>query len=87
MIIPAELTAKHGLNQEEFFRNLGNLNDKSQKSLEEAVFEFATVANDHLLTARDMFKDFGGQVPGRAMPLFSSAVSPYIYEPVHLVHP
>lgn len=74
MIVPAELTAKHGVNQERMFRNIGNMDETNQKNLEEAVFEFATVANDHLLTARDMFKEHDGKVPGRAMPLFSSAV-------------
>lgn len=74
MIVPAELTAKHGVNQEQIFRNLENVDKTGQKNLEDAVFEFATVANDHLLTARDMFREFDGKVPGRAMPLFSSAV-------------
>ncbi|KAG1829803.1 isoprenoid synthase domain-containing protein [Suillus variegatus] len=42
--------------------------------LEDAVFELATVANDHLLTARDMFKESGGRVPPDAMPVFSAAI-------------
>ncbi|KIM89068.1 hypothetical protein PILCRDRAFT_95104 [Piloderma croceum F 1598] len=58
MVIPAEITAKHGVNQEEVFRLA-----PSVKGLEEAVFEFATVANDHVITARDMFKDAAGKVP------------------------
>jgi NADH dehydrogenase [ubiquinone] 1 alpha subcomplex assembly factor 6 len=74
MIIPAELTAKHALNQENIFRNLNSINNNAQKNLEDAVFEFATIANDHLITARDMFKEFGGKVPSRALPLFLSAV-------------
>ena len=70
MVIPAEITAKHGVSQEEVFRQGGNA-----KGIDDAVFEFATVANDHLLTAREMFKDTEGKVPGPARPVFMSAVS------------
>lgn len=70
MVIPAEITAKHSVSQEEVFRRGGNA-----KGLDDAVFEFATVANDHLLTAREMFKDTDGKVPGPARPVFMSAVS------------
>jgi NADH dehydrogenase [ubiquinone] 1 alpha subcomplex assembly factor 6 len=78
MIIPAEITAKHGVNQEEVFRLAGEehkvKSKASVKGLEDAVFEFATVANDHIITARDMFKDAGGKVPVEAMPVFLSGV-------------
>ncbi|EIW80953.1 hypothetical protein CONPUDRAFT_123770 [Coniophora puteana RWD-64-598 SS2] len=69
MVIPAEITAKHGVSQEEVFRTR-----KSSPKLEDAVFEFATIANDHLLTAREMFKETGGKVPAEAMPIFLTAV-------------
>ncbi|KAJ8587273.1 hypothetical protein M405DRAFT_852962 [Rhizopogon salebrosus TDB-379] len=69
MIIPAEITAKHGVNQQEVFTKGG-----SSHGLEDAVFELATVANDHLLTARDTFKETGGRVPTEAMPVFSAAI-------------
>ncbi|KAG2151391.1 isoprenoid synthase domain-containing protein [Suillus clintonianus] len=69
MVIPAEITAKHGVNQQEIFSK-----GKSSHGLEDAVFELATVANDHLLTARDMFKESGGRVPVDAMPVFSAAI-------------
>lgn len=69
MIIPAEITAKHSVNQQEVFTKGGSSN-----GLEDAVFELATVANDHLLTARDTFKETGGRVPTEAMPVFSAAV-------------
>ena len=78
MVIPAEITAKHGVNQETVFRGGGGGGkdgEENGKRLEEAVFEFATVANDHVLTAREMFKEEGGQVPAKAMPLFLSMVS------------
>ena len=71
MIIPAEITAKHGVSQEDVFR-LG----PQAGGIEDAVFEFATTGNDHLLTARDMFKDevMGGKVPTSAMPIFLAGV-------------
>ena len=79
MVIPAEITAKHGVNQEAVFRSIGGRGvdaEENGKRLEEAVFELATVANDHVLTAREMFKEEGGKVPARVMPLFVSMVSP-----------
>ena len=69
MVIPAEITAKHGVNQEEVFRKGGDA-----KGIDDAVFEFATLANDHMLTARDMFKETGGKVADAAKPIFLSAV-------------
>ena len=72
MVIPAEITAKHGVQQEDVFRHGGEA-----KGIDEAVFEFATVANDHLILAREMFKEeVEGKVPRPAMPLFLAAVSP-----------
>ncbi|CEL62485.1 NADH dehydrogenase (ubiquinone) complex I, assembly factor 6 OS=Bos taurus GN=NDUFAF6 PE=2 SV=1 [Rhizoctonia solani AG-1 IB] len=67
MVIPAEITAKHGVRQEEVFRMGGDAH-----GIDDAVFEFATVANDHILTARDTFKN--SRVPSEAMPAFLSAV-------------
>lgn len=70
MAIPAEITARHGVSQEEVFRYGGNA-----KKIDDAVFEFATVANDHLITARDMFnKECGGKVPVPVRPVFLTAV-------------
>ncbi|KAI0670745.1 isoprenoid synthase domain-containing protein [Trametes maxima] len=68
MVIPAEITARHGVRQEDVFRMGGNA-----EGISDAVFEFATVANDNLLTAREMFKQSGGdggKVPRVAMPVF-----------------
>ncbi|PIL22534.1 hypothetical protein GSI_15223 [Ganoderma sinense ZZ0214-1] len=68
MIIPAEITARHGVRQEDVFHRGGNAD-----GISDAVFEFATVANDNLLTAREMFKQSGGdggKVPRVAMPVF-----------------
>ena len=70
MVVPAEITARHGVSQEDVFRQGGNA-----KGIDDAVFEFATVANDHLITARDMFdKETAGQVPGPVRPVFLFAV-------------
>lgn len=71
MIIPAEITAKHGVSQEDVFRY-----GPQAQAIEDAVFEFATVANDHLITAREMFKEDGmdGKVPPGAMPVFLAGV-------------
>ncbi|KAJ3910482.1 isoprenoid synthase domain-containing protein [Lentinula edodes] len=71
MVLPAEITAKHGVVQEDVFRR-----GPAAKGLDDAVFEFATVANDHLVTARSMFhqEGFGGKVPWEAMPVFLAGV-------------
>lgn len=67
MVIPAEITAKHGVSQEEVFRTGPNAH-----GIQDAVFEFATLANDHLITARDMLDN---RAPPRAMPVFLAGVS------------
>jgi NADH dehydrogenase [ubiquinone] 1 alpha subcomplex assembly factor 6 len=71
MIIPADITAKHGVSQEDVFRH-----GPQAAGIEDAVFQFATTGNDHLLTARDMFKSemMGGKVPASAMPVFLAGV-------------
>ncbi|KAI6151369.1 isoprenoid synthase domain-containing protein [Pisolithus thermaeus] len=69
MVIPAEITAKHGVNQQEVFSKRA-----TSKELEDAVFELATIANDNMITAREMFKETGGKVPQTVMPLFSAAI-------------
>ncbi|KAI9454819.1 isoprenoid synthase domain-containing protein [Boletus coccyginus] len=69
VVIPAEITAKHGVNQQDVLIKGG-----SSKPLEDAVFELATIANDNLLTARNMFREMGGKVPQEAMPVFAAAI-------------
>lgn len=68
LFIPAEITAKHGVSQEDVFRQGG-----SARGVEDAVFELATIAAQHMNTARQMFE--GGKVPEEALPVFLSAVS------------
>ena len=72
MVIPASITAKHGVIQEEVFRRGPNAS-----GIDDAVYEFAVTANDHLLTARDMFKDESGKVlvPNEAIPALLAVVS------------
>jgi NADH dehydrogenase [ubiquinone] 1 alpha subcomplex assembly factor 6 len=68
LIIPPQITAKHGLRQEDVFRYGGDA-----KGIDDAVFEFATAANDNLITAREMFE----KAPDRKViwPIFMSEVS------------
>lgn len=70
MVIPAEITAKHGVSQEDVFRR-----GSAAKGIEDAVFEFATIANDNMVTAREMFKEDSGKVPRNAMPVFGAGAS------------
>lgn len=75
MVIPAEITARNAVNQENVFRNGPNA-----QGLQDSVFDFATIANDHLITCRDTFRDesgMGGRVPLLAMPIFLSGVRLY----------
>ncbi|KAI0304324.1 Squalene/phytoene synthase-domain-containing protein [Multifurca ochricompacta] len=67
VVIPAEITAKHGVSQEDVFRKRS-----SAHGIDDAVFEFATIANDHIITAREMFRDSAGRVPRVAIPVFSA---------------
>lgn len=71
MVIPAEITSKHGVRQEELVRR-----GPEAKGIDDAVFEFATLANDHIITARSMLKEegFNGNVPSGAMPVFLTGV-------------
>lgn len=71
MSIPAEITSKHGVSQEEVFRR-----GKEAKGIVDAVYEFAVLANDHLITARDTLSKLDdGKVPREAMPVFLTGVS------------
>ncbi|KAJ7780669.1 isoprenoid synthase domain-containing protein [Mycena maculata] len=63
--IPLDVCARHGVQQEEVFRRGG-----AAVGVVDAVYEVAVLANDHLLTAREVFKGSGGKVPAAAMPVF-----------------
>ncbi|KAL1930794.1 hypothetical protein VTP01DRAFT_10956 [Rhizomucor pusillus] len=64
LVLPAEITAKYNISQEQVFR------EGHAEGLEDAIFEVATVANDHLLTARSMLKN----VPASAFPSLLFAI-------------
>jgi phytoene/squalene synthetase len=67
MVIPADITAKHGVVQEDVFRRGG-----AARNISDAVYEFACLAQGHLNTAREMFAPHGSKVPERAFPVFMS---------------
>ncbi|KAI5122808.1 hypothetical protein M0805_000150 [Coniferiporia weirii] len=70
MVIPPSITAKHNVNQEDVFRH-----GPAATGIQDAVYEFAVVANDHLITAREMFnEDERHQVRREVMPVFLNAV-------------
>ena len=68
MVIPAEITARHGVSQEEVFRRGGQA-----KGIDDAVFDFATAANDNLQTCTQILKS-EERVPDRAKAVFLNAV-------------
>jgi NADH dehydrogenase [ubiquinone] 1 alpha subcomplex assembly factor 6 len=70
MVIPAEITAKRGVSQEDVFRK-----GPAAKGIDDAVFDFARIANDNMITAREMFKEGAGKVPQDAMPVFGAGAS------------
>jgi NADH dehydrogenase [ubiquinone] 1 alpha subcomplex assembly factor 6 len=70
MVIPAEITARHGVSQEEVFRR-----GAEAEGVRDAVWEFASTANEQLNVARDTFRAGGdGKVPRGAMPVFLAGV-------------
>jgi len=75
MVIPAEITSKHKVVQEEVFRQ-----GPQAAGIEDAVFEFATLAHNHLNTARsglggDSPEDSRNKVPKEWLPVFLAGVS------------
>lgn len=72
LVIPSEITSKHNVVQEEVFRK-----GPEARGLEDAVFEFATLAHDHINTARSMFlnsEESKIKVPKEILPVFLSGV-------------
>ncbi|KAF7314454.1 hypothetical protein MKEN_00918200 [Mycena kentingensis (nom. inval.)] len=67
--LPLDICARHGVKQEDVFRYGGDA-----AGIDGAVYDVAVLANDHILTCRDMFKDGGGRVPVAAMPVFLAAI-------------
>ncbi|KAJ3012458.1 hypothetical protein HKX48_006279 [Thoreauomyces humboldtii] len=69
LYLPSEVLAKHSVASETVFRS------GPSSALEEAVFEVATAANDHLITARSFLKDS----PPAAFPALLAAVPAELY--------
>jgi NADH dehydrogenase [ubiquinone] 1 alpha subcomplex assembly factor 6 len=69
--------------QQEVGRQVKNDAEEESKALSglsDAVYDLASTAHAHLHTARDMFKDeFGGKVPGVAMPAFMTGVGLFFF--------
>ncbi|KAK4119601.1 hypothetical protein N657DRAFT_581297 [Parathielavia appendiculata] len=60
LLLPLDVMAEVGLKEEDVFRR-----GPRAEGLQEAVFEVATRANDHLITAREMLKNLqSGKEPG-----------------------
>ncbi|KAF8510069.1 isoprenoid synthase domain-containing protein [Hysterangium stoloniferum] len=78
LVIPADIAAKHGLRQEEVYRNL-RTHEMVINGLDDAVYEFAIAANDQLLTARSMFEKQEMKIPPEAMPVFLSGIPVSLY--------
>ncbi|CCA71486.1 probable ribosomal protein MRP17, mitochondrial [Serendipita indica DSM 11827] len=72
LFLPAELTAKHGVSQEDVFRHGGDA-----QGIDDAVYELASLAYQHISTARGMFDN--AQVPREALPVFLSAIPTISY--------
>ncbi|KAA8895975.1 Squalene/phytoene synthase-domain-containing protein [Sphaerosporella brunnea] len=56
VVLPLDVCAEHNLRQEDVLRMGGNA-----PGLKDAVFKVATLANDHLITARKMLEDSKGE--------------------------
>ncbi|KAJ3032257.1 NADH dehydrogenase (ubiquinone) complex I, assembly factor 6 [Rhizophlyctis rosea] len=67
--LPSQVLAKHSVSTEDIFRS------GPSPALQDAIFEIATTANDHLITARSFAKD----VPKRVVPALLSAIPTETY--------
>ncbi|KAF3309864.1 hypothetical protein TWF173_010265 [Orbilia oligospora] len=74
VLLPVDMCAKHGLRQEDVIRHGG-----SAQGLKDAVFEIATRANDHMITAREMLNRAGEEGKGPAFTTFLHAVPTSLY--------
>ncbi|KAI8616914.1 isoprenoid synthase domain-containing protein, partial [Chytriomyces sp. MP71] len=76
LYFPSELMAKHRLSTEDLFR--GNLNPQATSDV---VFEIASLANNHIATARAHVKEYKekGQFPAAAVPALLPAVACDLY--------
>lgn len=69
LVIPLDIAAKHHVRQEDVIRNFAKVPKGSHiHGLEDAVYDLAVAANNHLLTARELLKHH--KVPSEAIPVF-----------------
>ncbi|KAI5845526.1 Squalene/phytoene synthase [Tricharina praecox] len=74
VVLPLDVCAEFGLRQEDVLRRGGDA-----PGLKDAVFKVATLANDHLITARKMLDDAGEAASGAAFASFLPAVPTTLY--------
>lgn len=70
VVLPLDICAQNNLRQEDVLR-LG----PEAEGLKDAVFQVATRANDHIITARKMLEEAGTEGKGTAFTSFLPAVS------------
>jgi len=71
VVLPLDVCAECGVRQEDVLRRAGGA-----PGLRDAVFRVATLANDHLITARNMLDGAGEAATGAAFASFLPAVCP-----------
>lgn len=77
LIIPAEITAKHGVSQEEVFRRGGEA-----AGINDAIYELACVAKEELDVAKEHVEQ-DGKIPSDVLSIFLSGVwSTFVHEKV-----
>lgn len=67
--IPAEVTAKHGVSQEDVLRHGGEA-----KGITDAVYDLACTAKEELDLAREHSVEGGEKIPEDVLPIFLSGV-------------
>ncbi|TGZ84197.1 hypothetical protein EX30DRAFT_346866 [Ascodesmis nigricans] len=74
VVLPLDICAHHGLKQEEVLRY-----GPEAKGLQDAVFEVAVRANDHLITAREMAKEARKEVDRDVFATYLPAIPTTLY--------
>lgn len=74
VVFPLDVCAEYNLRQEAILRHGG-----AAPGLGDAVFKVATLANDHLITARKMLGDAGEEGKGDVFAGFLTAVGRYSF--------
>jgi len=74
VVLPLDVCAEFNLRQEDVIRRGGRA-----PGLKDAVFKVATLANDHMITARKMLAEAGGEARGNAFATYLPAVPTGLY--------